>query len=151
MLTRWNEFDQTFSMLEDLQRRMNRVFYDYDSPSALRLADDVYSRGLPRMNVYDTGSTLLVRVEVPGMSDKDVKLTLNQDVLTLGGERASDVPKGYSVHRQERAAIQFSRSVSLPCSVDPEKTMAVVKDGVLTVTLGKSPEAQPRQITVRAQ
>ena len=87
----------------------------------------------------------------PGLSDKDVTLSLNQDVLTLAGKRGADAPKGYSVHRQERAALQFSRSVALPCKVDPEKATAAMKNGVLTVTLGKVAEAQPRRIAVRAQ
>lgn len=150
MPTRWNDFDRTLSMLDDLHRRMDRLFYE-EAPRAGRAADDVYGRGYPRMNVHDVGSTLVVRVEVPGLADKDVSLTLNQDVLTLAGKRAADAPKGYSVHRQERAALQFSRSLTLPCKVDPEKTSADLKDGVLTVTLAKVPEAQPRQIAVRAQ
>ncbi len=150
MLTRWNEFDRTVSMLDDLHRRMDRAFYE-EVPRVARASDEVYGRGYPRMNVHDTGATLVVRVEVPGLSDKDVTLSLNQDVLTLAGKRGADAPKGYSVHRQERAALQFSRSVALPCKVDPEKATAAMKNGVLTVTLGKVAEAQPRRIAVRAQ
>ncbi|MCK6588252.1 MAG: Hsp20/alpha crystallin family protein, partial [Polyangiaceae bacterium] len=73
------------------------------------------------------------------------------DVLTLKGERKSDAPQGYTAHRRERAPIQFARSFSLPCRVDLEKTSAVVKDGLLTVTMAKAPEAQPRQIQVQAK
>jgi HSP20 family protein len=61
-----------------------------------------------------------------------------------------DAPEGYAVHRQERAAINFARSVSLPCQVDTDKVAAHVKDGLLTVTMEKSKEAQPRQITIKA-
>ena len=150
MLTRWNELDRTLFSLDDIYRRMDRLFYE-DAPRQGRAADEVYGRGYPRMNVHDVGTTLVVRVEVPGLQDKDVTLTLNQDVLMLAGKRAVDAPKGYSVHRQERAALSFSRSVTLPCKVDPEKTTADLKDGVLTVTLGKVAEAQPRRIAVRAQ
>ena len=53
------------------------------------------------------------------------------------------------VHRQERTPIKFGRTFTLPCKIDPEKSSAVLKDGVLTVTLAKAPEAQPRQISVK--
>lgn len=58
-------------------------------------------------------------------------------MLTLKGERKSEAPKGYAAHRRERAPVQFSRSFALPCKVDLEKTTALIKDGVLTVTMAK--------------
>ena len=61
------------------------------------------------------------------------------------------MPSGYTAHRRERAPVQFARSFALPCKVDIEKTAAVIKDGVLTVTMAKAPEAQPRQIQVQAK
>jgi HSP20 family protein len=151
MLTRWNDFDRNFMMLDDLRRRMDRLYYDFEAPRAARFVEEGAARAWPRVNVFDTGTSLLLRVEVPGLTEKDVKLTLTQDVLTLSGERKPDAPKGYSVHRQERSGYQFSRSFTLPCKIDAEKTSATIKNGVLTVTLNKVAEAQPRQIAVRAQ
>ena len=82
------------------------------------------------------------------MTEKELQISLNQDVLTLSGERKPDAVEGYTVHRKERPSVRFSRSFSLPCKVDPEKTSAVLKNGVLTLALNKAAEAQPRQIAV---
>jgi len=85
---------------------------------------------------------------MPGLGDKDVQLSVQKDVLTLSGERKFDAPEGYYMHRQERSPIRFSRSFTLPCKVDPDKSTAALKDGVLTVTLSKIPDEQPRQIAI---
>jgi HSP20 family protein len=87
---------------------------------------------------------------MPGLSEKDVQISIHQDVLTLSGERKADAPQGWFVHRQERAPVKFSRTYSLPCKVDPEKSTASLKNGVLRIALAKSVEAQPRQIAVKA-
>jgi HSP20 family protein len=104
----------------------------------------------PRVNLYDGGSNLIVKADVAGLSEKDVHVTLNESGLSISGERKVAPPEGYSVHRQERSSFSFSRSLTLPCKVSPEQTQASVKNGVLTVTLAKAPEAQPRQIAVQA-
>ena len=70
--------------------------------------------------------------------------------MTIKGERQDSAPEGYSVHRKERGAFRFTRSFALPAKVDVEKVQAVLKHGVLTVTLPKAKEAQPRQISVKA-
>ena len=84
------------------------------------------------------------------MSEADIELTLDAEVLSISGERKAVAPEGYSVHRRERPHVKFARSVTLPCKVDVEKTKASVKDGVLTITLAKAPEATPRRIAVQA-
>lgn len=139
MLSRFADFDSTFDVLDELRRQMDRAWQD-SAPAAW-----------PRLNVYDDGTNVLVTADVPGLSEKDVTLTLHDGVLTIAGKRKAEVPEGYVVHRQERGAFEFTRSFKLPTKIDPEKTMAQVKDGVLTVTLAKAAEAQPRQIAVRAQ
>jgi len=150
MLTRWTDFDRSFSLMDEFQRRMNRLFSELetgpgeDSPSW-------YSSGAwPPANLYDSGKELVVRAEVPGLSEKEIQITGNHDMLTITGERKVEVPEGYSAHRQERSHYRFSRSFSFPCKVDLERTTATVKNGVLTVSLPKAPESQPRQITVKA-
>jgi HSP20 family protein len=156
MLTRWNtgwsDFDDMFAAMNQLRTYMDRVFED---AFGARFAE---GRGLPllagmwpRANLIDAGSSLVVTAEVPGLSENDVKLTLNQEVLTISGERKVQVPEGYSAHRQERASVNFSRSFALPCRVNAERATATVKDGILTVTLEKAADAMPRQITVKAQ
>jgi HSP20 family protein len=155
MLTRWNtgwnEFEEMFSAMNQLRTYMDRVFEDAvgDRPWDSRALP--FSAGTwPRANLIDAGSNLIVTAEVPGLSEKDVKLTLNQDVLSISGEREVSAPEGYSTHRQERPAVNFTRSFALPCRVNADRTTATVKNGILTVTLEKAADAMPRQIAVRA-
>jgi HSP20 family protein len=155
MLTRWNtgwsDFDEMFSAMNQLRSYMDRVF---EEASGGRLAEGralPFSAGTwPRANLTDAGSSLVLTAEVPGLGEKDINLTLNQEMLTISGERKVEPPKGYSAHRQERPAVQFSRSFALPCRVDAEKTSASVKDGILTVTLEKAADAMPRRIAVKS-
>jgi HSP20 family protein len=147
MLTRWNDFDRTFAALDEFRRRMDRLWDEvetgYDGPAT--------ATTWPRSNLYDTGAALVLQVELPGLAENDIKLTLNQEALTLSGERRRDVPEGYSVHRQERGTVRFSRSFQFPCKIDPERVTATTRNGILTVTLAKTPESQPRSIAVKAQ
>jgi len=145
MVTRWTDWrdiDRTFAMMDELRSRMDRLYGDYGEPRA--------AATFPRINLLDVGPALTLTAEVPGVSEKDIQITINQDVLTLAGERKADAPEGYSVHRQERGPLKFSRSFTLPCRINAEMTTAALKNGVLTVTLTKAADAQPRQITVKA-
>jgi HSP20 family protein len=146
MLTRWSDFDRTFSYLDQLRRRMDRLFDEYDGG----VSEAAFDGGWPRSNLIDAGAQLVLTAELPGLSDRDVKIEATQDGLTFSGERRSEAPAGYSVHRQERPSFRFSRSVAFPCKVDTERTTASLVNGVLTVTIPKAPEAQPRHITVKA-
>lgn len=155
MLTRWNtgwsELDEMFSTMNQLRSYMDRVFADASSGHyAPGRGLPLYAGTWPNTNLVDSGSSLIVTAEVPGLTDKDLQLTLNQDVLSISGERKIQAPEGYSVHRQERAAVNFSRSFALPCHVNPENVTASVKNGILTVTLEKAPDAMPRQIVVKS-
>lgn len=156
MLTRWNtgwnDFDEMFSAMNQLRTYMDRVFEDavggrFSDSRAL----PSYAGTWPRANLIDAGTNLILTAEVPGLSEKDVRLTLNQEVLTIAGERKVEAPEGYSAHRQERATVNFTRSFALPCRVNADRTSATVRNGILTVTLEKAADAMPRQIAVRAQ
>jgi HSP20 family protein len=144
MLGYWSDLERTFSTVDELRRRMEHVFGNVD-PGAL--ATDT---SFPRTSVYDTGNSLVLVADLPGVKDKDIELTLEQDVLTLAGERKMELPEGHTVHRQERRASRFSRTFNLPCKVDADALDAQLKDGVLRVTLPKAPEAQARRIAVKA-
>jgi HSP20 family protein len=148
MVNRWGEFDRTYTVMDEFRRRMDRLFEEID-PTEGRAPSAV--QGWPRAALWDNGSALTLMAELPGLSEKDVKLTVNADVLSLEGERRTPAPEGFSVHRQERPAARFARSFAFPCKVDVERTTATVRDGVLTVSLPKAAESQPRQITVRSQ
>ena len=155
MLTRWNngwtDFDEMFSTMNQLRTYIDRVF---DDAFAGRISGGAalppHAGTWPRANLVDAGSSLILTAEVPGLSENDVKVTLNQDVLTISGERKVEPPEGYSAHRQERATVSFSRSIALPSRVNTDRTNASVKDGVLTVTLEKAADSMPRQIAIKA-
>lgn len=146
MLVRWGDFDRTFARMEDFRRRMDRLMEEADvTPRGLA------SASIPRANLWDTGKTFILEAELPGFTQNEIKLSLNQDVLTLEGEHKHEAPEKHSVHRRERASQRFARSFTLPTRVDPELVTAELKQGVLTVTMTKNAEAQPRQIPVRAE
>ena len=152
MLTRWSDFDRTLSMLDELRRRMDRIWDEYDSDGQSATFEDRSGRTFfPRTNLFDDGANLVLQAELPGVREKDLQLTINQEVLTLRGERKTDVPEGYSVHRQERSPVKFARSFTLPAKIDSEKATASLKNGVLTIALPKTAEAQPKRIAVRTQ
>jgi len=152
-LTRWSDFDRDlgrFAALDLLRRRMDEMFRDFDQPFRALRNELGEVTTWPRANLYDVGPELVLSAAVPGLSEKDISINATGDVLSISGERKVEVPEGYSVHRQERGSLAFSRSFTLPCKVDMEKASATVKDGMLTVRLAKAAEAQPRQITVKA-
>lgn len=154
MLTRFTPFDRTVALMDDWRRRMDRAFADFQLPYApVGTFDDPWSLSeatWPRVDVYDTGATLLLTAEVPGMTPGDLQIQLENDVLTIRGERQVGVPQGFTAHRRERGSLSFTRSFNLPAKVDPEKVTATLKDGVLNLEMVKVPEAQPRRIAVRA-
>jgi HSP20 family protein len=151
MLRQLGDYDRTFSMLDELRRRMDRMWQDWDADEPGLSTQLSSSQAWPRVNVFDTGSALVLKADVPGVHEKDLQISINQGALSISGERKGDAPEGYAVHRQERGAVNFSRAFSLPVPVDADKTTATVKDGVLTITLAKAPEAQPRKIGVQAR
>lgn len=144
MITRWNDFEQTWNMMNNFRRNVDHLFAEESAMNRARAGAT-----WPRVGLWDQGSNFVLLAELPGFTEKDFKLTAGNDALTLEGERKSPVPEGYSVHRQERAAARFVRNFPLPAKVDFERTTAVLKNGVLTVTLPKLPESQPRTIHVR--
>jgi HSP20 family protein len=144
MFGSWNDFGRTFTAMDELRRTFEQAYRDEETFHFQRVT------GWPRMSLWDEGQNLVLKADVPGLTDKDVQLQLTQDVLTVSGERKSDFPDGYSVHRQERQPARFSRSFTLPYKVAADSISATLVNGVLTVTLPKAPEAQPRQIAVKS-
>jgi len=156
MLTRFEDFDRQLAVMDQLRRQMDRLFDDQEPARGRRRevggdAERMWSGRFPRVTFTETAQSLVLEADLPGLTDKDVQITVHQDVLSLSGERRPDAPQGYFVHRQERAPVKFARSFTLPCKVDPDTSTATVKNGVLTVTLAKTAEARPRQIAVKAQ
>jgi HSP20 family protein len=142
MLRRWYDIERQFvNDFNEALRAFDRV--QRAAHSAARTERE------PDAQLYDAGDHLELLAEVPGLAQQDIHIQLQSDVLSLRYERPNRAPEGYSVHRQERPAFKVSQSFTLPCEVDPDKTSASLKDGLLTVRLWKAPLHQPRQIPIQ--
>lgn len=146
MFSRFADFDRTFDVLEEFRKQMDRVWGDFEDQTGGTFS----TGGAPRVNIYDGGANLVVEADVPGLREKDLDVSLKDGVLSIAGERKAETLEGFTAHRRERGAYRFSRSLKLPVKLDAEKATAVVKDGVLTVTIAKAQDVLPRQIPVRA-
>ncbi len=100
----------------------------------------------PRMNIEDRGNEIRVTAELPGVSDGDIEVTLDDDMLIIAGEKRQEeeVDEG-SMRLVERAFGRFRRAIQLPSAADPSRVEAQFKDGVLTITVPKNVEQQSRQ------
>ena len=153
MLTRYSDFRDwpfvrptAFRTLGafDLFRQLDRLFAGVEPEVSEQ------EGRFPRVSFDDKGSEFVVRAELPGLTEKDLELTATATTLTLRGERKVEAPEGYSAHRSERSSFRFARTFELPAKVDSGRVDARLEHGVLTVTLPKAPEAQPKQISVKA-
>ena len=100
--------------------------------------------------VSDDGNAWVLRAELPGLSEKDVELTVNAESVTLRAERKVEQLAKHTVHRRERPSYRVARTFTLGTKIDPERVEATMKNGVLTVKLAKAADAQPRKVLVRA-
>jgi HSP20 family protein len=127
---------------------MNRLFDDAgrgwraDEPSAT-------TTWSPAVDIFETEGEIVVKAELPGMERKDITLNLENNVLTLKGERRFEKEtREENYHRIERSYGGFSRAFSIPAIVDEEKIRADYKDGVLKIALPKKEQAKPKQIKI---
>mgnify|MGYP003524788719 CR=1 FL=1 len=141
---RWSPFQD----LTTVQDRVNRLFHGMYS----RHGDDVMTRGawIPPVDIYESGQhELVIKAELPAMTRDDIQVTVENHTLTLRGEKTLDREvKEEQYHRVERSYGAFSRSFTLPATVDATKVSADYKDGVLTIRLPQLEEAKPRQVKV---
>ena len=128
-----------------LSNRLNRLF---DNPN--QEGNDFLGAWNPAVDVFDNGSEVVIHAELPGAKKEDIDVRVENNVLTLSGQKQrSEETKEEGYYRSERAFGSFSRSFSLPSTVDVSKITAEFNDGVLTLTLPKAEEAKPRQIEVQ--
>lgn len=145
MLTYWMDLSDPLRAFDTMRRQMDQVFREFDEGSSSRSRTLAY----PRATLRDNKEAFVLTAEVPGLGEKDLQLTATQESLTVAGERKNTAPEGYAVHRRERGDLRFSRSFTLPARIDVERVSAEVKNGLLTVTMPKHPEARPKAITVK--
>jgi HSP20 family protein len=144
LLTRWEPVRE----LAGLQERMNRLFNDSFSSVT---SQESLSAGsfVPPVDVYEDEQGIRLKVEVPGIDEKDIDIRLENNLLTVRGERKLEKEtKQENYHRIERSYGSFTRSFSLPNTVNTEEVKASYGKGVLTIHLGKRAEARPKQIKV---
>jgi len=141
VLTRWDPFRE----LHSLQNRMNRLFDEqYGGQEAMTT-----SAFVPPVDIYEDQHGLQLKLEVPGIDEKDLDIKVENNVLTVSGERKFEKEqKEENFHRIERRYGSFTRSFTLPTTVDTEKITAEYNNGVLNIRLVKREEAKPKQIKV---
>ena len=143
VITRWDPFRE-FSTLQD---RMNRLFHDSFGEGR---EDALTTTGFaPAVDVYEDEHNVTLKIEVPGIDEKDIDVRIENNVLTVHGERKFEKEeKEENYRRIERQYGSFTRSFTLPNTVDSEKVNANYEKGVLKITLAKKAEAKPKQIKV---
>lgn len=145
-LIKWDPFRE----LEDVSDRLNHIFRRSQAPAEpgremLAIAD-----WSPSTDVSETDAAYLIKAEIPGVNKEDVKVFIQDGMLTMQGERKMEKEeKGKKFHRIERSYGRFVRSFRLPDDVDAATVKAEFKDGILNVTLAKSAKAGARAIDVK--
>ena len=145
-LVKWDPFRE----LEEMSNQINRLFvrpsaWQGQSKEAMTVAD-----WTPTVDISETEAEYLIKAELPEVKKEDVKITVEDGVLTIQGERRQETEeKAKKFHRIERSYGRFVRSFTLPDSVDEAGVKAVYTDGVLNLRLPKSEKAKPKQIEVK--
>src|SRR2546428_12083720 len=144
MLTRWDPFREFVT----LQDRMNRLFREpfAEGGSEESLTTTNFA---PPVDVYEDEHSITLKIEVPGIDEKDIDVRIENNTLTVHGERKFEKEeKEENFRRVERQYGSFTRQFTLPNTVDPEQVSATYDQGVLKITLAKKAEAKPKQIKV---
>ena len=143
IITRWDPFRE----LSTLQQRMNRLFQD----SLQSQGEEGLMTGsfVPAVDIYEDEQSITLKMEVPGVEQKDLDIRVENHTLTVRGERKFEKDeKEENFHRIERRYGSFFRSFSLPNTVDTDNIKADYENGVLKIKLAKRAEAKPKQVKV---
>ena len=147
VLTRWEAF-RDFSTMQDRMNRMNRLFRESYSPEGPEEALTTTSFA-PPVDIYEDEHNITLKIEVPGIDEKDIDVRIENNTLTVHGERKIEKEeKEENFRRVERQYGEFTRTFTLPSSVDPGQVTADYAKGVLKINLAKKAEAKPKQIKV---
>src|SRR3954453_2481488 len=145
-IVRWEPLRE----LTTLQNEMNRLFNTaFDTPTGGNGNGVALRRWMPPMDLVETGDHFVLRADLPGLSEGDVNIEVEDRVLTVSGERKAEhetTKEGY--HRVERAFGTFSRALTLPEGVDAEAVEASFDKGVLEVRIPKPEQPKPRKISI---
>jgi HSP20 family protein len=142
MITRWDPFREFVT----LQDRMNRLLRDSQGGQEEALTTTTFA---PPVDVYEDEHNVTLKIEVPGIDEKDIDVRVENNTLSVHGERKFEKEeKEENFRRVERQYGSFIRTFTLPSTVDPEKIQANYDKGVLKIELAKKAEAKPKQIKV---
>lgn len=147
-VTRWDPFRE----MDEIQKRFGSIFGLTPQRAAVANGkeDMTVAQWLPLVDITEDDREYLIKAELPEVKKEDVKVTVENGVLTISGERKFEKEeKDKRYHRVERAYGSFTRSFSVPDDADDGKVGAEFKDGVLTVRLTKSEKARPRSVEVK--
>ena len=147
LLTRWEPF-RDLATMQDRMNRMNRLFRETYSPEEPEEALTTTSFA-PPVDIYEDEHNITLKLEVPGIDEKDIDVRIENTTLTVHGERKIEKEeKEENFRRVERQYGEFTRSFTLPSSVDLAQVSARYDKGVLKINLAKKVEAKPKQIKV---
>ena len=135
-----------------LQREVDRLFEEFARGLGPMSAAAANGSLLPSMEVTETDKELVITAELPGLERKDVDISLEDNVLTIRGEKKSEASpddKNKNVHVSERSYGVFYRVLELPSGIDPSSVQATMSNGVLKITIPKPARAQPKKIEVK--
>jgi len=153
-IERWRPFVSvetwdSFRGMSDIQGEVNRLFDSFLGRSAASGAGAAMRTWAPVLDMHETKDEVVLSFELPGVSEKDVSLSITGDLLTLKGERAENhQAEEENAYRAERVYGKFERSVQLPMPVQADKVKATYRDGVLEVKLPKAEEVKPKAIKI---
>lgn len=142
-------FDPFFT---NIQQRMNRVFGEDFGKMLTPFVEENWTlkAWTPACDIYETENEIIVKAELPEVKKENVTVTLENNILTIKGERKlEEETRKENYHRVERAYGEFVRNFTLPNFIEPEKVVAEFKDGMLRVMIPKRAEAKPKQVEVK--
>ena len=144
-LVKWDPFRE----LEDVSKRLNRIFGQ--PPARTEAGNEMLALAdwAPSVDISETEAVYLIKGEIPGVKKDDVKITIQDGMLTIQGERKQEKEeKGKKFHRVECSYGSFMRSFRVPDDADEGKVKAEFKDGMLNITLPKSAKVKPKATNV---
>jgi len=150
-MTRFVPFRSPLEGVAVLQNRLNSIFNDFANATG-ELQNESLSAGnfIPPVDIYEDANRLVLKLEVPGISQEDLQINLENQTLTVKGERKFvNDEKEENFHRIERRYGSFVRSFTLPSTVETESAQASYENGVLAITLPKKEAAKPKQVKIQ--
>jgi HSP20 family protein len=144
-ITKWRPFDERLTF----RREMDRLFDSFFGTESQVLTNGHW---MPDIDMSETDDEIVVRMDIPGMEQKDIKVSMSGDYLTISGERREEKEeKKKHFYSTERKLGMFERTIPIPTAVDDKKVNAEYRDGVLEIHLPRTAEAKPHRIPVTSR